>query len=175
VAVQCVVAGLVLAAAVALIDGLAESAYHEHRANPMAVLVLLPHELHPDASGPMVAVLAGFLLLVALFTGVWIRSAMAHLPALRVWAVAGVLGGVLAAAPGLIAIASYRIQPNGHPWGDPSAARYIGGTLTASLMFAALIPAGFPFGRIARAAWRANWKARRSKYRRRRRGLREDR
>lgn len=175
VGVQCLVSVLVLAAAAALIDALAESAYHDHGANPVAVLVLLPHELRPDESGPMVAVLAGFLLMVALFTGMWVRSAMVHLPKWRVWIGVVMMAGLLAAAEGLLSIVWYRIDPDGRPPVDPYASRYLGGTLAAALMYGVLIPVGFPFGRVALAAWRANWKARRSKYRRRRRRLREDR
>lgn len=175
VAFQCLIGALLLLAGGMLIEGLAEAAYRQHGANPLAVLVLMPHELHPDASGPMVAVLAGFLLLVAVFAGLWIRSALRHLPMYPVWFSLATITGLLAAGEGLLVYLWFSIDPNSRPPADPYASRFLGGTLTAAVMYGVLIAAGFPFGRVALAAWRANWKVRRAKYRRRRRRLREDR
>ncbi len=171
ISLQSLVMALTLTAAVALIGGIARTAHWEHRGNPLGVLLFRAGELHPDERGPLLGVLAGVMLLLGLFTGAWLRSALHHLQPVRAWLAIAGLATLIAMTPALLHWAWPR---PGRP-GDAGSAQHWAGTLTAGAMFAACIAAGMPLGRTARAAWAANWKSRRSKYRRARRRLREDR
>jgi hypothetical protein len=174
--VQSLVVSLAITAAVALISNIAYTAHWEHKGNPLTTLLLRAHELRPDASGPMLGVLTAAMLLLGLFTGAWSRSALHHLD--TGWTLLGGAGlpTLLALSPALMFWGWVRLgQPGNTPWGDPAHIQYWPGTMTAGVMYAAFIAAGMPLGRTVRAAWAANWKSRRSKYRRARRRLREDR
>jgi hypothetical protein len=176
IVLQTLVIILVTTAGVALISNIAYTAHWEHKGNPLTTLLLRSHELRPDASGPMLGVLAGAMLLLGLCTGAWIRSALHHLNAGWTLLCLSGLATLLALAPALLFWAWVWLgQPGDSPWGDASQSQYRAGTFTAGVMYGAFIAAGMPLGRTARAAWAANWKSRRSKYRRARRRLREDR
>jgi hypothetical protein len=174
--VQCFVVSLVTTASVALISNIAYTAHWEHKGNPLATLLFRSHELRPDASGPMLGILTGVMLLLGLFTGAWSRSSLRHLNAGWTVLVLAGLATLLALSPALLFWAWVRLgHPGNSPWGDAAHIQYWAGTITAGVMYAAFIAAGMPLGRTARAAWATNWKSRRSKYRRARRRLREDR
>lgn len=174
--VQCSVVALVTTAGVALISNIAYTAHWEHRGNPLTTLLLRSYELRADASGPALGILTASLLLVGLFAGAWIRSALRHLNA--AWTVLTLAGVATLAAlfPALLYWAWVRLgQPGQSRWGDASQTQHWAGTITAGVMYAVFIASGMPLGRTARAAWASNWKSRRSKYRQARRRLREDR
>lgn len=174
--VQLLVLTLVIIAAAMLINSIAHTAHWEHHDNPLAILLFRADQLHPDNNGPMLGILTGSMLMLGLFTGAWVRSTLHHLKPLWAWLTIAGLATLLAITPALLYWAWQEMgQPGRRPWGDVSSSRRWASTLTAGAMFTACLVAGLPLGRTARAAWAANWKSRRSKYRRARRRLREDR
>lgn len=150
-------------------------AFQNHRANPLAVLLLRPYELRPDEVGPLLGAMTGSMVLLALLSGVWIRSALAHLPPVRTWLIWAAVVVLIAVSPAVLFRIRQAVQPGWRFLGDPESSMRLTHTLTAGAMFAGAVLLGFPIGRSVRATWRANLKSRRSKFRRARRRLREDR
>lgn len=173
--VQGVVFALCSLAALFSIRAVSASAYHDHGDNPLRVLLLSPDSFHPDAEGPFLLIVTGAMLLLGLFSGVWIRSALSHNRAWAAWLVWSAAPLVLALIPVGAYHAWHAAGRPGTPWASIDHARRVTHTLTAGLMYAAFVPFGFPLGRTARDAWRARATLRHGRIRRRRRRLREDR
>lgn len=175
VALQAAVFAGATAGGAGLIINTGYIAFQNHRANPLVVLLLRPSELSPDEVGPLLGAMTGSMVLLGLLSGVWIRSALAHLPPVRTWFVWTAIVVLIAVSPALLYRLSQAVQPGSRLWGDPESSMRLTHTLTAAAMFAGAVTLGFPIGRSVRATWRANLKSRRSKFRRARRRLREDR
>lgn len=172
---QAAMLGATTAASVALIRDITEVATQRHDKNPLLVFLTAPGELHRDAVGPDLAVSTLALLLVAGFTGAWMRSALAHLRPVPTWLTIVALTTFFALLPAVIYFSWHALDFGGRPLGSFSQTRVIPETLTACAMHAAFILAGFPFARTARNAWTAHRRNRWAKRRRARRRLRDDR
>lgn len=176
VVLQCFVVLALTGLAVSLIGKAAMHSYREFGRNPLAVLILEPGLLRPDAHGPELLVLTGMLLLVGIFAGVWARSALRHLPGIAVWSVWAIAVIVLATAPGWLSIGSGSLPKPPRPrWGDPMAARALSEILTMGVLFALFVLMGLPLGRTVHGLWVSGAQARRGAYRRKRRRIRENR
>lgn len=173
--VQCLVATLVTALGLLLIANTAYSAHAEYRHNPLSVLLFHANLLRADAVGPDLLIYLTLLLLLGFFTGLWTRSALAHL---NPWGV--LVATVLAPlvfqfwSAGLY-LFSTRVLDAPKPWGDKDTIARTPEILTTAAMYAAFITAGFPFARPVRNLWRSGQRSRWSRRRRNRRRLRDDR
>ncbi len=173
--IQCLVSFMLMFMAAVLLTNIAHTARNDYSSNPVALFLTNPQLLRQDEIGPELAILSIILLILGVFTGAWIRSALHHLNTALVTSAFVALPLLFLLQFGLRYWLWNHFVETGRPWGDRGMYRRIPDLLTASAMHAAFIIAGFPLANTLRSLWAAQQRARWSRRRRARRRLRDDR
>lgn len=175
VLIQHVVVCSVVLLSVLLIANTAYSSHADYGHTPVAVLLFHPSQLRPENVGPELLILMVFLAGLALFAGVWTRSALAHLNGWWVLAAATAAPVGFLLSFGVLFLLWDRLGGTGVPWGDAETLDRVPEILTAGGMFGVFMAAGFPLGRFFRTMWGGGRDRRWRRLRRKQRRLRDDR
>ncbi|MEM9373656.1 MAG: hypothetical protein AAGA55_08420 [Planctomycetota bacterium] len=177
VLIQSLMAFLLSFMAAVMMNNIARTAREEYLSNPLAVFITQPELLRQDQIGPQLGVLSVVLLFVGILTGAWIRSALNHLNVVLVTAAFVLIPLAFLLQFGLRYWLWDRFLSDAYarPWGDFGMLSRTPDILTASVMHAACVAAGFPLANTLRTLWAGQQRARWHRRRRAARRLREDR
>lgn len=172
--VQALVLVLSVVAATMLIRSTARSSMLDYGANPVAIIFQPARLIAPDP-GPNLLILLVVQLLLGLFVGAWIRSALQHLWTVPTWLVWSALPLFFGFLPAWLYLLGRAVGPPGATWGERGDVALTGAMVGAGTLYAVFVLFGTPLGGPVRELWVAGRRARWSKRRRSRRRLRDDR